>query len=505
MSYYERLKMNKLNAGIGKYIEKHPLASLMIIAIIFRAFAVIFAKGFGMHDDHFCVIEIAQKWLDGSKDWLGKGANLRSLFYPGLHFLLFSGLERIGIFDPQVKMYIVRALHAAFSLLTIFFGYKTVRMTSNAKDAWLAGLLLAVLWPMPFMSVRNLIEFVCIPPLMAGFYFIYKQDNSRRNYIVFLSGICFAFAFAIRFQTLVMAGTLVIILFASKKIKTATVFCAAFLISAFLFVGIPDWIWHGVPFSSLWYYVTFNSSHGDAYTTGPFILYLGLVAGVLIPPTSLLLLYGVCRTWKKYALMFWPMLVFFLLHSIFPNKQERFIMPVIPVIIMLAVMGWNDFAASSSFWKNHKKLYSGLWCWFWVFNSLLLILATFTYSKKSRVETLSYLYNTSDVKGIIVETKDATAPMMPMFYLGHKKIPVYNMTSRMTVDSLKSTITNGPLPNYVIFLTQKNLDARVEKMDSVITKIRYVNTVKPSIADQLLYVLNPKHNVNQTSYIYKSK
>jgi hypothetical protein len=497
--------MNALLAKVEKFWNEHPLASVMIAAVVFRIIAVFFAKGYGMHDDHFCVIEIAQKWVNGSHDWLGSGEHYRSLFYPGLHYLLFNMMQHIGIYDPQIKMFVVRSLHALFSLLTVFFGYKTVRLIDNEKNARLTGLLLAVLWIMPFMSVRNLIEFVCIPSLIIGFYFIYKNKDGLKNGYVFWSGICFAFAFAVRFQTLVMAGTLAILLILSKKFRATILFCIGFIITAFVLVGIPDWIFHGIPFSSFWYYVMYNSANGEAYTTGPFILYFGLIAGVLIPPMSLLLIFGVCRTWKKYALMFWPMFVFLILHSLFPNKQERFILPVLPVIIMLAIMGWEQFAASSVFWTNHKKLLRGIWGWFWIFNTLLLILATFTYSKKSRVETLSYLYHTPDVQSVIVETKDASAPLMPLFYLGDKMAPVYYMTSRMSVDSLKTIISSGPPPNYFIFLTQKNLDERIKRLSPVTGNMVYVNTIAPSIADQLLYFLNPKHNVNQTGYIYKAQ
>ena len=77
--------MNTLLAKVKKFWNEHPLASVMIAAVVLRIIAVFFAKGYGMHDDHFCVIEIAQKWVNGSHDWLGSGEHYRSLFYPGLH------------------------------------------------------------------------------------------------------------------------------------------------------------------------------------------------------------------------------------------------------------------------------------------------------------------------------------------------------------------------------------------------------------------------------------
>ncbi len=514
--------MKKVLEKIKLFWDRHPLSFIMIIAIVSRMCAIAFAKGYGMDDDHFCVIDIAQNWLNGSKDWIGQSDNLRSFLYPGLHYFLFDILQKFGIFDPQIKMYFVRFFNAVFSLLTVYFGYKTVAAVTSEKSAKLIGLLLAILWPMPFMSVRDLLEFACIPPMMIGMYFLYKnwkfnesntqpfplcadpKPDAERKKILYaiVAGLAFGLAFTLRFQTMSIAGTIGIVLLVSKRIKEAFSYGIAFFVSAFCFQGIPDWILCGSPIISFWNYLTYNSANGDAYTTGPFYTYVGLLIGVFIPPTSLLLLWGFCRTWKKHALIFWPTIVFFIIHSLYPNKQERFILPILPFVTILAIVGWQEFAAKSEFWQKKKKLLHGLWVWFWVFNSLLLLMTTFTYSKKSRVETLSYLYHSSDVTGAIIETCDAGVPHIPLFYL-NKNIPLYCMTSGKLVDSLRSEIQRGAKPNKVIFLSADDLDKRIKRMETILPGLVFEKTISPSIADQLLYFLNPKHNVNQTSYIYK--
>jgi hypothetical protein len=313
----------------------------------------------------------------------------------------------------------------------------------------------------------------------------------------------FGLAFAVRFQTLSIAGTVGLVLLVMRQFRPAFIYGAGFLMSAFCFQGVTDWIGRGIPFKSFWDYVVYNSGAGEAYTTGPFYTYIGLIIGILIPPMSLLLLFGFFRTWKKQALIFWPTIVFFVLHSAFPNKQERFILPVLPFIVMLSVLGWQEFAAQSKFWHEKKKLLKGLWVWFWVLNTLLLLLATFTYSKKSRVETLSYLSKQPDVTGVIVETTDAGAPMMPLFYL-NKNVPLYSMPVNKPLDSLTMEIGTNTKPNRVIFLKAERLDQRVKRMEEIVPGLVFDTKIVPSFADQLLYFLNPKHNVNQTSYIYRA-
>jgi len=475
----------------------------MAIAVLFRLIAVIFAKGYGMHDDHFCVIDIAQRWVDGSRDWLGSGVHWRSLVYPGLHFLLFELLQKLGMTDPQGKMYVVRFLHAAFSLVTVFYGYKIMRLVSDEKTARLTGLLLAILWPMPFMSVRNLQEFVCIPPMMMAMYHLYLKDSRKYAWHTVLAGALFGIAFTVRFQTLSIAGTVGLVLILTKQIRPALLFGAAFLLSAFCFLGVTDWVGRGIPFKSFYDYVVYNSGAGEAYTTGPFYMYIGLIIGVLIPPMSLLLLFGFLRTWKKHALIFWPTVAFFVLHSLFPNKQERFILPILPFVVMLSVQGWQQVAVRSEFWTGHRKLLRGFWISFWICNTLLLLVTTTTYSKKNRVEVLTYLSRQPDVKGIIVETTDQGAPMMPLFYL-NRNVPLYAMPVEKPLDSLKMEIGSNAIPNRVIFLKAEGLDSRVKRIEEITGRLVYEKTIVPSLADHILYLLNPKHNVNQTSFIYRT-
>ena len=482
--------------------EKQPFFVIMGCAIAFRALAVFFARGYGMHDDHFCVIETAQGWLNGSRDWFLAGHPIRSLVYPGLHYLLFGALERIHVFDPQIKMVIVRFFHAAYSLITVYFGYKTALCITDKKTANIIGLLLAIFWIFPFMAVRNLIEFVCIPPMIVGMYLIYKNNKINRGSI-FLSGICFGLAFTLRFQTLSMAVALGVVLLIKKEWKPVLFYSCGFLFSSFLVQGLSDWIGYGRPFMSFMGYLLYNSENAYAYTTGPWYQYIGLLIGAFIPPLSLFLLFGFVRTWRKSAYIFWPTVAFLILHSIFPNKQERFILPVIPFVLMLSVAGWQEFVLQSDFWRNRSRLTKGLWAWFWVFNMVLLCVCSITYSKKARVETLSYLRHKADLHGIIIESRDDAPPMAPLFYLG-KNVPVFYAQPSKTAERLKREIDScAASPNYVVFLDGKNIDTRIKKMAGVCAALAFERKIAPSFIDWLLYVMNPKHNVNQTSFIFK--
>jgi hypothetical protein len=39
--------------------------TILFFALIFRLIAAIFSEGYGMHDDHFLIVEAASSWADG--------------------------------------------------------------------------------------------------------------------------------------------------------------------------------------------------------------------------------------------------------------------------------------------------------------------------------------------------------------------------------------------------------------------------------------------------------
>ena len=169
---------------IQRYAESHPLAFVMMVGGLFRLIAAIFSQGYGMHDDHFLIIEAAQSWVDDYdyNNWLpenrpNQNPGGHSLFYVGLHYALFSFLDMFSFLTPKANMFIVRLLHAAYSLLIILFGYKITRNLTDTKTAKQVGLVLALFWVMPNLSVRNLVEFTCIPPLMAATWFLRSEER----------------------------------------------------------------------------------------------------------------------------------------------------------------------------------------------------------------------------------------------------------------------------------------------------------------------------------------
>lgn len=501
-----------MTAAIIQVYRQNPLRAILVCALLFRLLAAVFSTGYGMHDDHFLTVEVAQSWIDGQQRgrWLpdetkpDASPSGHSFTYPGTMYFLFVGIEKIGITDPAAKMLLVRLLHALFSMLVVYWGYKIVRAWYNERTAEIAGWLLALYWFMPMMSVRNLIEVFCVPFLMWGIWILARNKDERA--LPFLwAGIVTAISFSVRFQTgTFIAGLGLAVLFRSKFVHTL-LFGLGVLLSVGVLQGCVDYfIWHK-PFGELLKYIDYNLVHSGEFPNGPWYNYILVVAGLLVPPVSLFMVFGFFRNWKKHLLIFLPVLAFFIFHSAFPNKQERFIFPALPFIIMAGIAGWQEFREGSAFWQKRQGLYKACWIFFIVVNSVLLCALTLSSSKKNRVDAMRYLSEKGSITCMVIEDgNNDVAVTMPRFYL-HKQWPyVYDVTSVFSAAQLKEQIDkdHSCKPQYVLFMEERNLETRVAHFKEAFPQLHYETTIEPSFLDKVMHWLNPV-NVNQTTVIYR--
>jgi len=495
---------------IKYYWQEKPLTLIILLGAFVRLVAVIFSRGYGMHDDHFLVIETAQSWLDGAdyNNWFKErefqdAPTILNFGYAAIHYVLFAFLEWTGLTSPQGKMFFVRLLHAAFSMLTILFGYRIADKLGNRDSARLVGLLLALLWFMPFFSVRNLVEVVCIPFIMWGFWIIVKDD---KKYLAFLlAGILFGISFSVRFQTLLLPIGIGIILLFQKRFIQTVLLGAGIIIPFLLLHGLPDLFIWGSPFTEVKTYILHNLEHRYDYSSSPWYTYLLLILGVLLVPTSFFIVYGFLRTWKKHAMIFLPILLFIIFHSYFPNKQERFILPVIPLLITIGLVGWYYFIENSHFWLRNKQLHRACWVVFWVLNAFLLIFFSTMYSKKARVESMDYLSGYDNIEVILCEdTNKDDASMLPRFYMDQWP-EVYQVTKKYPSEELPvDEITGEPIsPGFVLFFGKQHLHQRMIEIQKIYPGMEYEATIQPGLIDKVLHWLNPI-NANETIYIYRN-
>ncbi len=255
-------------------------------------------------------------------------------------------------------------------------------------------------------------------------------------------------------------------------------------------------------------------------------MFIEVLAGIYLLPLGLALLFGFFTSWQKYLILFLPTFCFLAFHSMFPNKQERFILPIMPMFLMLGMMGYFYFASTRNINLKGKlnkqmKVYIII---FWCINILLLPIISTAYSKRSRVESMVYLSKFKDqIHSLFVEESSReSVTMLPLYYLG-KWVPEYQLGSKMDQNNTdcdsfftkasvyKPIIDSACLlqlpskvkPEYVLFVGDQDLDQRIEKTRKLFPNMKKEIVIEPGLIDKIMHWLN-KWNKNVPVIIYKS-
>lgn len=498
--------------ALRTWAAARPLAAITLIAALPRVLAAFFSAGYFALDDHFLVIEAAASWVDGYDynywlPWNQQGDPIpggHNFFYVGIHYLLFLAMKAVGLTDPKVQMVLVRLLHAAWSLVVVRTGYRMALQWAGPAIAWRTGLFLALFYFMPFLSVRNLVEVACIPFLMLGMWRLVRAGDQLTWKDALVAGLWMGLALNVRYQTLFFAAGSGFALLLQRRWWPAVVFGISTFLPVVLFQGGVDLVIWGQPFAELVAYVEHNLSHATTYFDQPWYNYLLLLLGIFIPFFSVAVMFGYFR--RARPLLPWlATLVFLAGHSYFPNKQERFLLPIVPLYFVLGYTAWELWRAGSIWWQARPRLWKGALFFTWSVNTLLLVVLTFSYSKRSRVEALYALRGEQDVYGVVVEdTVEGEAPMPALYYWGKwdaTVVPWPDAKEDLAAELVKYEPHRRP--NAVLFFGLEDLDARIQRVEAAMGPLREVARERPGLVDRAVHWLNPV-NRNETIVVMRA-
>lgn len=496
-----------------KLLDNLNLKKILFLGLFFRILATIFSKGYAFTDDHFEVIELAQNILEKgvakSFSYIPKGeAYIFNLIYIEIHTLIFGLCESLGLYNPAGKMVIARLVHALFSMITIYVGYRlTERLSNRPNDAKIVGLLLAIFWIFPFLSVRDLREFACIPPMMLGCYYACAKEIKTKQ--ILLMAWWFTVGFVFRYQMIFVPFVIGLWwLFSKQNWQKAVVFGIAFVVFFMLTQGLFDFLTWENPFASLKTYATYNSDAANIalYPAGPWHRYIGTVAGLFLGFPVLLLLAGYFKTATQSGnrnMLFYASLLFFVFHSYYANKQERFILPFLPLFIILGIIGFRDIYEqySSKNWLRGFTKFAIIW--FVVLNTVLLFLLSVTYTKRSRVESMNYLREKGDLQNMLIQNYESSQPEAPFYLQKHYDYFMVDTHEKMAELPKELNSSKKIKPNYIILVGNTELEKRLIEVKKVFPTMQHEVDIEPSFVDNIAYLMNPSHNHNETFYIYK--
>ncbi len=524
--------------------------TIIFVALIFRLLSAIFSQGYGMHDDHFLIVEAASSWSDGFdyNNWLPWSAGNKgypdghSFTYVGLNYIFFVVFKFFGIADPKTLMIFNRIFHALFSLLIVHFGIKITEKICNRKTAVTVGWILAILWIFPFLSVRNLVEMASIPFLMWGVWLALREKN-RIDFL--FAGLLLGMAVSFRYQVGVFALGMAAYFFFKWKWKQFILFSLGVLITFGITQGVVDFFIWGYPFAELSGYVIYNMHEGTEYMANHnYFMYFYVLFGVLLIPMGILVAIGFFRSPKKQWIVFipaaimlvlhifhpqwqvwllltvlmillvfavagkfrsisteWllylPAIFFILFHTFYPNRQERFVLTVLPVVIILGVVGFQSLR-DREFWNKTWNISLKI---FWIINIPLLLFFSFTSSKISRVNAMYALRNEKiDHKTVLLEASGkSSTSLMPKFYASQWYVG-FSQREEPTQDL---EVTPGTKFDYIFFFGEDDLNKRISEYKTLYPHMQLLQKCEPSAIDKLLFKLNPK-NTNQYIEVWKT-
>jgi hypothetical protein len=478
---------------------------LLSVGLGLRLIAAIFARGYMATDDHNQVIELAAEWLRGDNDYLsGDRQFYRSLLYPALNCLQIAACHTIGLVHPDAVMFINRTLHAVLSLWTIILTYRVGLRLADKSVSFTAGLIVAAHAVMPYVAVRNLIEAVCIPFLLWGIYEIVsaRQNRGHQTRRWVLAGLAFGVGFLIRWQVASAIAGVGIYLLVKREWRGVFIIVLSSL-APVIAEGIWDWQTHGVFLGSLWRYVEHNALHAYDYVVGPWYRYLLLIIGIFIPPFSLLCLYASGRHIKRLGILAWAVLPFLIVHSLVPGKQERFLLPIFPEIVLVFVIAlWHLQKERLGVWRRWIGYGWGL---FWTVNVVLLIGALTHYGQRGKIEPLIGLYEQGDAESVLFDMTERGRPTdLPLFYLdggGIRKMPeIFQATNTDEIDSVRALGTAQKW-NYVIVFSRGRFEEHRMMLEERLGTIEILSYTGPTLIERTLLTLNPKYTHSRESWL----
>lgn len=418
----------------------------------------------------------------------------------------------IGIRDPGVEMLIVRLIQGLYSVFVVYFVYRILERSSGRDSALLGGLLAAAFFAMPVTAVHQLEESVCQVPLLAACWWWQRAEDGEggghRPSVGWgaLAGAALGIALILRFPLLAFVGAFVVLaLFRPVAASVRLAFLGG-LASVIVLQGYSNTIVN----HQWWYSFIYRLGavlepqrmvlESDGYPSAPPWHYILTLLAALIPPVSVALGAAAIKGGRQLPRLGIAALAFLVSHSLIANKQERFLLPILPVLFILIVAGLPWLAARLG--GVGSRWYRAMWWYFWTVNGALLLVLTFSFAKKDRVAPLLYVYRRHDATGVLVAQYNQTFAV-PVYYLGRPR-PAVTVMQRPQEAELSGRWRNTPdsVPNYVILYSDDPAADAAALERALNRTLTPLTVITPSLADRLAHAINPRHNKARSAAVY---
>ena len=450
---------------MDRSVDDSPAISLwralrwpLLAALIVRMVAAWMALSFHSRDDYFHVLAPALAWMqDPNFQWEHSdlpGAGIRSHLLPRLVYWLLRGMSALGVHSPDAQL---RGLYLAmglYSLWLVVAMYQAGLRFFGPATARRAAFCAALFFPFPYAGTRLLIEALAMPPLLAAV--TYLARTRRRDALY--GGALLGLAIVWRFQ---VAAAIPGLLGAWWHVRrrgaaTASLLWAACGMALVLVTnGAYDFATTGEFLGPMWHNFVFNVNMPAHQSRSAPWGYAGFWLLLALPPLVLWLAAPMLRAAREAWFVSLPWLSFVLLHSAITHKEDRFMLPVVPLFALLLCHAWTLRNLGADLPSAWQRTWPTARAWGSAMLIAALAIGITGQSQANLRDAMLYLRQDTQVQGVV-----SLGPELQTYFLGRPDIKARR--SRMPDEAwLHQTLIEmhqqGVVPNrFVAYSADKN-------------------------------------------------
>ena len=466
---------------------KHRLLGLWAVAVVARVAYALIAPGFHARDDYFHVLAPALQWID-EPSWIWAlsdtpGAGIRSHLLPRI----VQGLVELSAsFTPTVQLQTIGAALALWSSLAVPLSWPIVtRLTSNPRYQDLLGALLALHPVLIYGAPKLLIEVHCLPLIVGAVSLLILN---KRYTQVFISGLMFGLGVYVRYQAITIAPLALVWLFLNSKEVTAKVLNISVVIAGAItgicLGGIYDLFTDGRFLGPIIQNIEVNLVPSAELTRSSPLSYLGLLIALSCP--------WVLHRMKWSSTLKSPLLLslvvgissFVLVHSATPHKEERFLYPILPFLLLVFGTLWLSIP------EQFRRLRRSL-----LFFHLGLTGVLFSIHPQTGTRMALESVAQTDARVLV-----SLGPEVQEFYLRPKSLPILR-NRKFTTAWLQEALKTTEEDQFFILSYQPQDASVVKTIQQNNLHCSNATNFSQNWADNLAYRLNPRHNLRRSPII----
>ena len=297
--------------------------------------------GFAFHDDGLLwPDEYYQSLEPAHRAVFGYGWQAWEFLEGARHWTLPGFVALVMKVSSAIGLDYLKAVEVTFCLASTATAWATWRL-ARAQDASpfsaaVGATVFSLMGLAVYAAPRAMGESLSALPVALALAIVCKP-STRVGLVI--AGALLSIAVGLRLQNgLFCIGALWLLLAARRRSDAGVLF--GVLLFGALAYGLVDQLTWGAPFHSARQYLRFNVIEGRSsdFGTAPFFHYaraLVTAEGLTMVPLIALTIFG-ARSRPAVALI---ALAFFVVHSLIPHKELRFLFPIIPLVCAQAALG----------------------------------------------------------------------------------------------------------------------------------------------------------------------